>query len=697
MSSNQSFIFVPDTYVPLSRLYRIDSTENKLSFSVAPQLLSYIGKGDFKLYCARKQEERIEYLTPTLVDETGGQVILEQAEAGSYTVVSEALVNDFPIVTHWDKSLNQGLGGFSLGGSDAPGLLDINLEKGEIISETPIFDLDPGSPYAYLTDQYNLVSSGKGEGYCRVPSFEEYLGENFSLKRVTDRLAIWISDQALKETGYPVLFQNYPKQQRYTKLPLFQVVNNYIVAYEEEHPSLATFLLPPYWSDTAAKPYPVLFTGFYDSNDNFYLFSSISYMKRIADTLKETGAAPLGILWNGGGSAGARTLQLSAYHNLSELFEIAGTEFGADKEAIVAVGGSRGGITALVAAGNPYHNNYKVKYVICSNPIVRLSCSDYDVANPTSPMIYNIMSDDTGYKYSWRKEWRDPVYHLSGEQLLLHSLTGTLDKNIARDVFSLLPRPSILAMKEQGTRVFFYAGTHDVMNTKDNVIDLADRLLAQGIEVEFQLGYRFGHNNVEDLEVHAGQILTDMLRGREIHPKGVSHYRRASDKPEEWLKSEKFYPEHQPVFFEGPKKAAVGDRAAINIVGEAGMKYRLLLHRIDEEIWCKEQRAVKMDSGRELFCGTFEEKTKHLEGRISYFHSYLEFDKDYEPGWYLYEFMYSLEGTENWIRIGSEGIPQPDSYREPVLELLKEYPMISGKELFDSQNDKFIGWGLSEY
>lgn len=690
-------MFVPEHYVPLSTFLDTLEPDEELALKVAPEILNYIQKHQLEITIAGKLEEKIEYIKPHGIDTEGGQVYFCAEKPGTYTVVSEAFQNSFPIVTHWDAKCNHGTGGFCIGASDAPGLLDINLEKGEILNENPIFDSDPLNPYTYQTTKYNLTSDASGSGTFKVPSFERYLGECFSLKRVTDILAIWISDKVLRETGYPLLYQNYPEQRLQSDIPVFQIINNYIIAHKPEESSLATFLLPPFWTKDPLKPYPAIFTGFYDNNDNFYLFSGAPFANIISKAGKETQTYPVGIIWNGGGSAGSRTFQLSAFHNLALLFDTAEDKFNIDQRSIVAVGGSRGGITTLMASGNPYHDNYRIRYAICSNPIIKLGYPDYDLANPTTPMIYSVMSDDTGYKYAWQKGWRDPESHLTGEELLRYNLIGTIEKNIANEVLSPLSKHVAKAMKERGTKLILYSGTHDAFNTKDSIIDLAETLLSQDVELELQLGYRYGHCNVEDLDQHAGQILIDMILEREINLKGVSHYKRASSNPEEWTKAEQFWPEHQPVFFEGPKKVVFGDRAAINIVGAAGMGYLLKLYSIDKDIWKNEKKILKLDQGRELFRGKLEEKTRYLEGRISYLNSYLDIDESFEEGMYLYEMWYTLENSQEFIPITAGGVPQPGVETEPILEIMKEYPRMSGSEFAQAQNVFCIGWGLSEY
>ncbi len=689
-------VFVPGSYVPLSKFDCCGCNKEMQVLHVEPEILKYIHKTEQEVFIAASDETGIEFLKPAGIDMEKGLVYFTAEKECVFTAVSETFKNSLPVVTHWDKTLHGGWGGFCPGASDAPGLLDVDLDKGEITSELPIIDTDPSSPYQYLTGRYNLLSSRAKDGHFKVPGYERYIGEGFSLMKVTDLLAVWLSDKVLQETGYPLVYLNYPQYGLKQELPAFQIVNSCIAAVDPDHPSLATYIIPPYWRQKPEKPYPVLFTGFYDNNENFYRISGIHFIHSLWKGIKETNHPAIGVLWNGGGALGTRTYHLSAYHNISAVFDTARSEFAADTTKIIAMGGSRGAITALAAAGNPYHDNYRIKYVAAFNPILKFGDKEVGMMNPTCPMIYAVACDDTGYKYAWKKEWRDPETGLSGERLLLHNLIGSMDRNVANEVLSPLSYIFARNMKERGTGVFLYTGTHDAFNTKDSIIDLAENLLAQGVETHLQIGYRYGHNGVDNPFERVADLLKKLLQDEEVSFKGMSHYKRASAKPEEWPKSEEFFPARQPVFFEGPKMIALEDRAMINIVGAEGMSYHLKLYKLDDPAWVEKGEPVKLDSGYTLSQGVFPQKTKHLENRISYVKSYMELDSAFLPGFYIFELWYLPEGSAEWIQVPSHRVPQPGVEAKPVLQVVKEYPDLSGTDLGNSLSAMSLGWGLCE-
>ncbi|HHV99840.1 MAG TPA: hypothetical protein GXX36_09775 [Clostridiaceae bacterium] len=680
--------FIPGNYVPVSEFF-LSGSELRIPLT----LLDFVRERQQQIRVAYWDGFNTELLKPDKMDLEQGTIGLSYKKSGIFTVVLDTLINDFPVVTHWNAQLNNNRGGFCLGAADGVGKLDIDLNTDTVINEKPIYDKNLESPYTFLSDKY-MFFSGKSLN-LKVPGYERYIGENYSLFQVTDALALWLSVKTLKDTGYPVIYKNYPQFELQENIPAFQVVSNFIIASNKETPSLATFILPPYWQAGKQNKYPVLFSGFYDSNENMFQTIGPSVLKVIGNVMKKTSKAVIGVIWNGGGSIGARTFQYSAFHNLSELFRTAAKEFSGDPGSIVAVGGSRGGITALIAAGNSYHNNYRIKYAVCYNPIVRFGENDWEVPNPTCPLVYAAISEDTGYKLAWMRSWRDPVYGLSGQKLFLNNLFGTCDRSIANEVLCPCSKQFAKTIAEKGTKVFLAVGTHDAFATKDGIIDFAELLISCGVQVHLQFGYRFGHNNATNLYDTAEDFLCDIILGKEKKLSGISHYRRISKDAAEWEKSEQFFPERQPAFFEGPKKAALGDKAVINIVGAAGMAYILKLYKIDDLAWIEQKQAIIVDEGRILFEGVLNEKTQHLEG-ISYFKSMIEFDGSYVEGFYLYEFCHTQGDTMKWVKVPFENVPQPGVETYPVLELLKHYPAVSGLEMAKMQDVKAIGWGLSD-
>ncbi|MEW5760787.1 MAG: hypothetical protein AB1779_08485, partial [Candidatus Thermoplasmatota archaeon] len=455
-------LFVPDKFVPLSQ-FVVRGSENEgslLLLSVKPEILKYLVKKNQRICVAyySSQGAPIKYLPPTSINVDQGIVYLHTSLIGVFTVVSSAFFNDFPIVTHWDQSLRNGRGGPRIGASDPLGIMDIDLKNGHIKVQSYIYDRNPKSPYTYATDKYALFE----DPTARVPSYERYIGENYAIYKITDLLAIWTSDQVRQKTGYPLMHRNYPwafdrsaplERQIQTCVPIFQVAHAHLIATTPDKGSLATFLLPPYWEPNpgdSAKKYPILFNGHYDIHKDGFVIHAYCFINIINDLISQGYGGTMGILWNGGGALGTRTFQRSAYDNADLLFRIAERLLGADPHKIVMVGASRGGVTALGMAANPYHENYTVEYAIASVPAVKLG-EHIDFISPTYPALLGVLDQDTGYKYAWRQGWRDPESNLTASQLIMFNLLGTIDPQTA-DNRSPFSDDQVNALLQKGTK-----------------------------------------------------------------------------------------------------------------------------------------------------------------------------------------------------------------------------------------------------
>ncbi|MGO4610782.1 hypothetical protein AB4142_31090, partial [Variovorax sp. 2RAF20] len=88
----------------------------------------------------------------------------------------------------------------------------------------------------------------KGGEHQRTPAYECYIGETYSVVRVTDEAALKLSDEVMKLTGYPVIFRHPGTAlDELEGVPAFQLVHGRI-AGQGEHRSMVSYILPPEWS-----------------------------------------------------------------------------------------------------------------------------------------------------------------------------------------------------------------------------------------------------------------------------------------------------------------------------------------------------------------------------------------------------------------------------------------------------------------
>ncbi|WP_139991309.1 hypothetical protein [Paenibacillus paridis] len=688
MSSNKLF-FAPGSYVPVSGFIRLNPGLGLVDIEVQSDLLAYIASSKGRILAACYANEMVTYFDVQHVDLSSGLVRIEPREAGIYTLVSERLRNDFPIVTNWNAALNGGRGGPQAGAADGIGVLRLHAETGEREVDLQLRDEDPSSPYYYQTDTYALFAGEKEGESFRTPAYERYIGETYSVLRVTDEAALKLSDEIRELTGYPIIFRvPTAAPEQLEGMPAFQLVHGRI-AGQGEHESMVSYILPPLWSTSLKEHYPALFSGFYDQNENVFSTMGPPLLKGLGQAFLETGKGAVGIIWNGGGSFGTRTMQASIYENLDDVFRIAIEQYGVNGHEVVTVGGSRGGISSLMAAGNPGSTVYSVRYAVCYNVPLAFGEPFRDMLNPTCPVCWRAVCEDIGYKNAWQPGWKDGEGR-SAVDLFLATLLGTSDSvRIASG-----PGPAsdaiILALKSKGTKVWLTHGTHDAYTSSWLSFEWADRARRHGVQVRHEIGYRYGHNNCTNPFDSAKLCLVSLLTGQELPMEGNWHYRRASEVPEAWEESELFEPARQPIFLEGPKFAIAGLPMLLILYGEPGMEYRLAL----QPSW--EQNAIEPITIEPIVMleGTMPVVAGGREG-FSYVKSVQPVPDQLVPGIYVYDLEVRRSNEDTWERPAMHA-PQPGIIEPATLEVIADVPHLANDEWLERTMKHAIGWGLSE-
>ena len=412
-------------------------------------------------------------------------------------VVSDALVNSFPVVTHWNAALNPPVGGGAprggqqVGASDGIKIADYDPVAGKkssggdtFLNTNPTYATPAGFRYFYASDKYALFSdgtegatapSGPYASDAKVPGFERYMAENYSYIAVSDLRAIQRSDSSRARNGLPIAHRNHPTafdthapatSQLQHGLPIFQLVHCFVVEYDDpaidgSESSLASFLVPPMWSKTPEVKYPVLFNSFYDINGSTFgapgnIFVSVLGALYTLDRRKA-----VGIFHNGGGAFATQSLQPSGGANVKKLFAKATDLLGIDRDEVVIAGGSRGGSSGLYYASNPVNNGFTARYVISENPQTYPGDTLDRFATPSYSLVHLGVVQATGVRKSWRAEWSDPTTGFSGAELAAFNMTGTEDFSDI-DNFLACGSPGFVSqMAAEGTKVLLRLGTHD--------------------------------------------------------------------------------------------------------------------------------------------------------------------------------------------------------------------------------------------
>ncbi|BBH22042.1 hypothetical protein Back11_33870 [Paenibacillus baekrokdamisoli] len=677
-------LFAADTYVPISEYNVHDGSCSYMEIKVRKDILEALIERGSSITAARYTDDAVTYMEVRVTDAAQGIVRIDTSERGVYIIVCEELRHSFPVITNWDASLNRGRGGIRQGGTDGIGELRLNRESGDLVTELPLRDEQLSNPYLYRTDAYALFEDESAGEVRRVPAYERYIGETYSLLHVTEEAVLKLSDQSLKLTGYPVVLRHYEVtvDKLEEGVPAFQLVHGDIIG-EGEHRSMVSFILPPYWSRAQVARYPAVFSGFYDQNENVFSTVGPPLLKVLGSAFLQTGKGAVGIIWNGGGSIGTRTLQDSIYDNMNDLFRMAVERFAVDSDAIVAVGGSRGGVTGLLAAGNPRNSGYSIPYLVCYNPPLFFSDPMEEILNTTFPVRWEAIRSDIGYKDAWRPNWLS-TDGSSAIELFLRNQFGTSDSRLIGIEHGPSSDRIIRTLQEKGTKVWFTHGTHDAFTASWPGFEWVNRARRYGVQVRHEIGYRFGHNNCTHPFDRATECLVSLLTGEQLQAEGTWHYRRSSERAEEWEQAERFEPERQPVYFEGPKVVVKGLPMYLVLYGEPGMEYRLEL--LDQSEGLRMEAILLME-------GVFETLEDFGEA-FSFKKSIQEVNEQLVPGLYAYHLQFRRSGTIDWIK--PVHVPHPGRDGIPVLEVLGEIPNFTDEAWFEKTMRNSIGWGLSE-
>lgn len=687
-------VFAPGKYIPLSGFQTASLPTNQIALSIPAPVMTYLAvRQAFIRIAYRAPDGTLEYLTPNFVDSNSGLVGLSTEKSGTFTAVADGFTNALPIVTHWSQSLNGGKGGPQTGATDAINTIDWDLQNNKVIHTVNHMNYDPQNPYFYDVGKYALF----GDPSVSTPSHDRYVAEDFALSGISDLYAVIMSAKILMTTGFPVLYQNYPAVTLHENVPFFQVINGIkiIPTGYPTSPSLITVVLPPFWNSHPVKGYPVIFTGFYDLNDNVFLNENICSVSKILGEAYTSGRGQaIAVFWNGGGANASYTFQRSAYEGFKTIFDMTAQYLKADINNIITVGSSRGGITALNAAGNPYGANYTVKYACAHVAPYKAGDENYLMSPLTCPSLASAQSYITGYKYAWQPGWKDPQYGAGAQDLSSYIMLGLNSPSVEEaNNLTAISDSFMQTMKTKGTKLFLYSGTHDSFKMFYPHIDLVRKARELGIPVEQLIAYRAGHNDTVSMFNKPREMLFAILEGREYNASGTVHQRKVSGN--DWA-FENFNPDHFPFFFEGPRIVMPNAVVNMSVVGEPGSDYKLTLTKILDTDW--NNNKIVTTSGPEL---VLMQGVLSQDPEFSYTNMIITVPNTnaIQTGFYVYDLSYKLPGSSTWTKVSRNNVSLPIAAPSSILQVINDdISGISGDELNNALSaQRKLSWGLSEY
>jgi hypothetical protein len=598
-ASNPGAIFVPTDRVPLSEF--VDKTSTLVTVHVDPEILAWVSAHGSSVRVALQTSSNQQFsFVATSVNPVTGEVTLSNTTLGKCTAVCTLLRQDPSVVTHWNQSLNSGRGGQQIGARDGLSVLDMDVVTGAYTGSGGILNTDPNwfdpahpeaGKYYFASNLYALFSDGTGiQDNAAVPSFERYIGETFSLVKPTDLAAIRMSDLAREQTGFPVAHRSHPDafdplsslgKHVENDLPLFQVVHDHLVDIPDQpapgsEDSIGSFILPPGWSASApAASYPILFNGFYDLNGSTLNGLGPQFIRTLG-ALYRNPAGPrraVGVLWNGGGASACFTFQPSVYDGGAKLIADAASLLRGDPERMVFTGGSRGAITALELASNPFGKPYTAKFCIAAAPQYKPGTA-FLAANPTYSLGMGSIPIVTGYADAWISTWTEPGTGFTGRQLTAFNAFGTtnfssIDTNwgVDSDLF-------LNALAAEGTRVVLRVGTNDFSVAYAQGAEYTDHMRSKGIPSRLEVHYRFGHSMPPVVDPDETNLLNRVFDNNYVFPSTTEHYAR---NPADYTLSVHLTPPlpHIPLVYECPITVGTGQFQTWRFVGQPGGRYQV--------------------------------------------------------------------------------------------------------------------------
>lgn len=613
--STASKIYDPGSRVPLSE-YK-GKSGNTVTLHVEPEILTWIaGQSGTVQVAVRSSLGSISYANATSVNTGNGEVKLTSLLlTGDCVAVTTLLKQNLTLVTNWDEALHSGRGGFSLGATGSIAGIDLDttgtgtlvgaVGSGSTVSLDPNWD-DAGGDYYYASDVYALFDEGTANHVNDVaPAYEVYVAENWAVAQPTPLAALWLSDRVRAMTGYPLAHRSGPDafnsgaalgSHLQDDLPIFQAAHAQVIdpwdgtMDELSKSSLATFILPPGWtSQAAADEYPLLFNGQYDLYANG-LFEwhpeglegmGQMVLRAIGECYNESDGENkvVGSFWNGGGAAATFTMHRSAYDNAAQLIENAATLLAVDPDRVVFMGGSRGGVTALEMGSNPYEYDYTALFIESYVPVVKMG-SSIQYSTPSYPGGLESTPWVVGWKDAWQSTWVHPDTSQTGLEATMDVLFGTDDPGDIDDLYSIDSTPFRDGLIAQGTDVVIRYGTHDLFHSFEQVARYYDRLVEEGVDVQLDLYYRFGHAVPRDASPSTADLLDKVFDSGTVTT-DLNHFKRSD--PADATQYAPISPGHIPLVVETSISVGTGQDYTWSFVGEPGGRFRVRSARVGSD------------------------------------------------------------------------------------------------------------------
>lgn len=580
---------------------------------------------------------------------------------------------ELPVVTHWCTATQA----FEYLASDVPE-----------IGGSATAPFTPGECYY----EYN---------YDFLPDFNSYIADVYAQTEVTEQTARDFIAAACEDSGVridllrPDAFtsKNDGLGRLVDRAGAVQILHAKVI-----DGSLATIILPPNWSsDAADNTYPIAVNGFYDINANLFTQEGPQWVRMIARSGTEGRSGAIGVLWNGGGATAGRTTNEAAYRQFNAVLDYVSHNFSSDKHRILMSGGSRGGLTAINMASNPYGYDYTVVFTAATATPTLLG-EHASLTSTTYPPLLPSTAWSVGLADAWRTGWTYPacagrphLTGLSGPEAHLYILTGTSNLDEANTMHSPMSERFIQGLKDAGTRVFLTVTEKDNIVPYNTQVKYAQRLMKEGIPLQIEVLLRGGHTErfvdtvvgkayvrIEKLLAHVLALVEDGSEPEFLNSLTYFAVNRATGDLDYLTPADGFV----PFSVDGPYITAHGMRFPIVFVGHPETAYEL-----------------KIETASGQLMGTF---TGIIPADLTATH-WFEVPADFPAGEYTYVLQIKKPG-QNWSSILNTMTPSGDvatltvEAEEPNIGPWQSWEWCTAPKLAVEEVPRAnTNWGLTEY
>lgn len=454
------------------------SSKNTNAFSVTPSafLLGRIYDPSFGEYSAL-------YLNEKQISSGPSQQKLKTGQSAQDSGCE--LVGDFNLKTHYKAGV-----GPSVGGTDSVAYENAHLAQqyASGVSHIPLYSNKSISLNSYIGDRYETDLPGGADLAKQTVSLlcgDKVKKVSFVQPETNMTASTDLSRHLVEGAPYHQIIHGIPYR------------NN-----------LFTVIVPPFWTPKLNK-YPVLVNGFYSLNHNvFHTLGEGQTFFRLQRRLVDEGQRGfIGIMWNGGGAHGSRTMSDLAYRDFNDFVGLISQDLGFDNNKAVSFGISRGGITALNLAAHPAVKNLRFAYVNAASPAIDAGYIA-DLITPTIPALLYANDWSSGYLGSWRNSFQTPSGKPGVSQHLLN-IVGSDDIGTIGSRYSIISADRLNKLKTNQTVVYMELSSHDIIVPFADQLRGLNKMIEQQVKVEGRINYLLGHQ--EDDPVRFERIYRVLL------------------------------------------------------------------------------------------------------------------------------------------------------------------------------------------